>query len=776
MAADTTSERPAPERVVVEVQDSREIGPAEAEGLLRECLSLTHKRLDAAIWRTLERLQGAAAEDDEDPAAAPLPSPVVPTASKLDDTIAAAVHAKRALFAPRVRAEFDQAFQRRREGEPRARGQREQSSVALAIVDYGDQSAQVALRSAAQAMREATLEEAFALDFRVRMVLREPPLPAGTFDNPWSAEYMCDAFGNACRELWPEDGLWRPIMERLVRGTTSRVAALHRELNVLLQDRDVLPALRVRTHSRGGAPMLPNPGGRALFDRLVEMLDTGSQTHAAAMAGGAGMVPAGGATLPMPDSMGGNPASIWPATGGTTRTGRGWTTGAADWAAQQSALLWPALVAALGNLQRGQALVPGLPELAGIDREALQSGTANQLPALKAAFGGKGGAPAARATIDVVAGVLDYVFDDPYLPAEIKTAFGRLQIPMLRAALLDQRVISDPQHPARRFFDTLAQASVDLQPETERGHALVELASRLAEEVRDGFGDDFGIFETAKIELDAFLDTERADVNERLAEAVPPLIAQDQRADARAEAQAALEARLAGRAVPPEIRAFLDHECVERLATTCLKDGPEGAAWETELAMLDDLLWSITPKTNAAARQKLASLLPPLLRSIDRDWSAEDDAQARRQALLSCLFDLHLSSMKAASEPATAAIQATPAAMANATRMPPLPEPDEHDEQVMALVRGDWVEFKGESDGTSVLARLAWRAPQRRRILFTHRDGRTAFVHTPESLADAFRSGRAIVAIEAVPLFDRAMARLVAQRSGQTGSVAAPAA
>jgi hypothetical protein len=171
------------------------------------------------------------------------------------------VHGKRALFAPRFRAEFDQAFQRRREGKPRTRGQRDQSSVALAIVDHGDHTAQVALKGAVNAMHAATLEEAFALDFRVRMVLREPP-PADAFDNPWSADCICDAFGNACRELWPEDGLWRPIMERLVRGTTPRVAALHRELNVLLQDRDVLPALRVRTHARSGAPTLQHPGAR----------------------------------------------------------------------------------------------------------------------------------------------------------------------------------------------------------------------------------------------------------------------------------------------------------------------------------------------------------------------------------------------------------------------------------------------------------------------------------------------------------------------------------
>ena len=767
--ADATSDASAPERLVVEVQDSRDIGPVEADGLLRECLSLTHKRLDAAIWRVLQRLQGAAAEDGEDPVPS---SAVAPAPSKLDDAIALAVHSKRAQFTPRFRAAFDQALQRRREGKPRARTQGK-AAVPLEIVGFGDQSAQVALKTAVRAMHEATLEEAFALDFRIRMILREPAPPAGTFDNPWSADYVCDAFADVCRALWPEDGLWRPIMERLVHGTTPQVASLHRELNVLLQDRDVLPWLRVRTRARSTAPLPQDPGGGALFERLVEMLGAGPAQSSGMVPGSdtprATTTPASG----MPKSMGAGPESIAP-TIGLTRPGRGGSADATDWAAQQNAALWSAMLGALGNLQRGQALAPGLVELAGVDRAAVRDGTANQLPSLRAAFQGKGGSPSDRAAIDVATGVLDYVFDDPYMSAEIKAVFGRLQVPLLRAALLDHRVVSDPQHPARRFFDTLAQSAVDLQPDSARGRALVDLATRIAQEIRDGFGDDLRIFDVAKGELDAFLDTERAEVNARLAEAVPPLIADDERADARVEAQAALDARLAGRAVMPEIRAFLDHECVERLATICLKDGPEGYAWEGELAMVDELLWSITPKTNAAARKKLASSLPALLKRIDSDWSDDPASQARRQALMACLFDLHLRSMRATSEPAAATDRAAPAAVIPHPTIPPPREPDEHDEQVLALVRGDWVEFK--TDAGPVLARLAWRAPQRQRLLFTHRDGNTAFVHTPESLAEAFRNGDAVLAIEAVPLFDRAMARLFVQRLRHGRSATAAAA
>jgi hypothetical protein len=51
-------------------------------------------------------------------------------------------------------------------------------------------------------------------------------------------------------------------------------------------------------------------------------------------------------------------------------------------------------------------------------------------------------------------------------------------------------------------------------------------------------------------------------------------------------------------------------------------------------------------------------------------------------------------------------------------------------------------------------------------VLFTHRDGSIAIVHTPESLGRAFRARRARVAVDAVPLFERAMERVLDRRVG----------
>jgi hypothetical protein len=745
MNADSRSNR-GPQLLVVDVERSREMDPAEGNRVLRECLSLTNKRLAAAIRSSLGDLQAAMPKDHG--AAAP-----VAETRALERDLANAVRSKRELFVPRFRAEFKESLQRRRQGKSRTRGQRDES-VVLEMVDHGAHTATVALKSAVLAMREATLDEAFALDLRVRTVLREAPSGIN-FDNPWSADYICDAFGTTCRDLWPEDSLWRPIMERLVRDTTEQVAALHRELNALLQDRGVLPAMRVRTRARGGTAHSPDLHGRALYDKVVEMLDSAARA-----------APSGRSDVPAMSSAAGGTR---PAMGGTTSGSATGSTGQApakvadgEESSQPSAQMWSALVRVLNNLQRGPMISPLPPGLASLDREALREGSGNQLRVLKKAFADQRESPVDCVAIDIVAGVLDYVFDDPYLPDEIKAVFGRLQIPILKAALLDQRVLTDPQHSTRRFIDTLAQASVDLRPRSAKGLALIELANRLALRIRDNFDDDLGVFETAKADLDAYLDVERADEDRRLDDAV----ARDERADARSEARAALEARLAGRRVPPEVRAFLDNEYVEMLTTICLEDGREGPASEGQLSMVDDLLWSIEPKTNAGARKRLVKLLPSLLRRIDQDWPTEDAAQARRRALLSCLFDLHLRSMKPAPPISAAVLGGTSTAAADPVSVAgAVPGPDEFDEQVQLLGRGDWCEFTGEGDGETVLAKLAWHAPQRRRLLFSNRDGSVVFVHTLESLADAFRSGQATLAIEAIPLFERAMTRLVASRS-----------
>ena len=708
-------------RVIIDAEGAREVGPTEAAGLVRECQGLFFRRLDAACWRALAALAAPGG---------------VPSLGPDEQKVARAVERERGKFFSRFRSDYEQMFAARQAGKPRLRLARGKGgSPTLALVGEDDLADQVSLKSAVQAMRTAVREEGFGFDLRARMILREAATE-GEFDNPFGADYVCDAIGSACREVFAADDTWRPVMEHLVRSLTPEIVSIHRELSDLLQDRDVLPVLRVRTRKRGAsAADGPSEGANALYRKVIDRM--GGQAPAAA---------------PSPGQPSAPPASGGPLDFGDAGT---WTLPEVGATAAAAAPAMSALSRALALL--AQAKAPGDAWPAGVDPSALLQGTANALPQLAKAVAAEGGPAHERAALEILGAVMDEVFDSPYLPDAIKTVFGRLQIPMLKAALADASVFTQPQHRVRRFFDTLAQASVGLRPDDEHDALFILLADHLAEVIRDDLARGLPAFDAACDALLQFLDSERAAFNQKLTQAVPALIALDDYATARTRVQGIVAMRLAAKPLAPELRAYFDHDGLDRLTAAYLEDGADGEAFRQALADVDDLLWSLAPGPGPDARRRLVQLVPQLVRKFAQGWPADDNAKARRKVFLAALYTAHIEAMK--------------------PRLPDLPSVDEEmprapiaaaDAIVVAeasddadtLLRGDWCVFTAD-DGASLLAKFAWRAPNGTQLLFTYRDGSIAVIHTPATFARAVEQGRARVAVEAAPLFERAMEQLV---------------
>ena len=56
-----------------------------------------------------------------------------------------------------------------------------------------------------------------------------------------------------------------------------------------------------------------------------------------------------------------------------------------------------------------------------------------------------------RGTVDALAEVFDFVFADQAIPLQMKVIIGRLQVPVLKAAMIDRDFFLSDQPPARRF-------------------------------------------------------------------------------------------------------------------------------------------------------------------------------------------------------------------------------------------------------------------------------------------------------------------------------------
>ena len=64
--------------------------------------------------------------------------------------------------------------------------------------------------------------------------------------------------------------------------------------------------------------------------------------------------------------------------------------------------------------------------------------------------------------VDAVAMLFDVVFEEAAIPDRLKAQIARLQIPVLKAAMLDRNFFSQENHPVRRMLDAIGTLAIHL--------------------------------------------------------------------------------------------------------------------------------------------------------------------------------------------------------------------------------------------------------------------------------------------------------------------------
>lgn len=302
----------------------------------------------------------------------------------------------------------------------------------------------------------------------------------------------------------------------------------------------------------------------------------------------------------------------------------------------------PVLIDTLSALQRDDAMVERSGELI---RGGLRHYVHGRFGAVATGQKGAGISRLDDETIDVISMIFDYILDDRALPDFIKALIGRLQIPVLKVALIDREFFSRKSHPARQLLNALAQAGAGWNDESDaakdRLYACMEsVVRRIIEE----FESDVGIFETLLTEFRAFLDEETQRFNaaqEKLLEASRQAEHEDR---LRTRVHAELAMRMKDAELPEDVRAFLLGAWRQYLLTLAMEDGEE--AVRPGLQLVEDLLWSLAPKTTADERQRLTAMLPPMLTALQQGMARVECAQEAIERLIHALEGYHFASIK----------------------------------------------------------------------------------------------------------------------------------
>ena len=177
-------------------------------------------------------------------------------------------------------------------------------------------------------------------------------------------------------------------------------------------------------------------------------------------------------------------------------------------ASQLPRLATDQLLDVLSRLQ-ASSQQPALEEVtspAPVDLSALLAGQAQQLT-------GSSDAGLQQADDDVVnfVGMLfDYILNDRNLAIPMKALISRLQIPIVKLAIMDKSFFERAHHPARRLLNELSSAGIGWSSASElKRDALYNTIESIVARVMNEFQSNPAIFETLTGELNAFVKQDR---------------------------------------------------------------------------------------------------------------------------------------------------------------------------------------------------------------------------------------------------------------------------
>ncbi|MCZ4126328.1 DUF1631 domain-containing protein [Stutzerimonas balearica] len=389
--------------------------------------------------------------------------------------------------------------------------------------------------------------------------------------------------------------------------------------------------------------------------------------------------------------------------------------------------------------------------------------------------------------INLVSMLFEFILDDRNLPDSLKALIGRLQIPLLKVAVIDKTFFSRGSHPARRLLNEIASAAMGWgdQDEAQRD-SLYQKIEQVVSRLQNDFTDDPIIFAELLADFLAFLGDERRR-SELLEQRTRD--AEEGRAKAelaRQEVEFALNERLLGKTLPEVVVRLLQEAWSKVLLLTCLKHGTQSEQWQAALDTMDELIWSVTPHEDAESRARMLQVVPDLLKAL-------------REGLTSAAFDpfstghffteleaLHLRTLEQTEQPAEAPRDgsAESAAEQPAENQPPamvevveeivllapgesrepepqisLPEDDDALTKVDNLRVGSWVEFQ-EDEEHKLRCKLAAIIKPTGKFIFVNRTGMKVLEKTRTGLALEFRRG-AIHLLNDTLLFDRALESVI---------------
>jgi hypothetical protein len=613
----------------------------------------------------------------------------------------------------------------------------------LSLVSFEEMENKVLLNNIAQALEKDVADPLGALNLRLGWLLERDEFP--TSANPFRPEVFVQAIYKAWCEIDEVPASRQVLLRMLGTELFLPLTPILQQLNEALVERNILPDLADAWRRRKADSRVAQPSREGRSDRGAQY----GKLRNWLLSRGAGQVGVAAATgdatvddLNLPDLFATDEQGGWSANTISVKVG-------------------PRLFGHLNALQ------------AQVDQLAAQAGPRGKPPAVPKSAELLRQVPAKmppgtltlvdQNTIELLARVFDFMFGQPQIPDEMKSLLGQLQIPLLKAALLDKKMFLNDDHPARVLMDRLAQSSLGWHPEQGREDPLFKMVEEIIGTVQKDFNAQVSLFSDAAARLDAFMAEDERQAQDRLAEPIASAEREERQARAKEHAEKTIASRVDNGEVARFVQIFLELHWSRILALGFNAQHKRPDVLEKAVAAMDDLIWSVRPKNSPQERKELITRLPAILSMVNAWLNVIKWEGPERVAFFSELAERHASIVRTAAElprhrveeAVNVAMRAVERGMSR-KRMPATNEVrDEFTRRMESMQVNEWLRFVRKS-GALASFRLVWVSPHRSRFIFARRSGADPFTLSSDEFAAALRGGKAKV-LERESVTDRAL-------------------
>lgn len=383
-------------------------------------------------------------------------------------------------------------------------------------------------------------------------------------------------------------------------------------------------------------------------------------------------------------------------------------------------------------------------------------------------------------TIDLVGMLFEYMLSDEHLPDSVKALLSYLHTPFLKIAFIDKDFFEQPEHPARVLLNSLAEAGVrwvgnDGSDQFEIFNKIKVTVFRLLED----FKNDVRLFAELLIEFNAYTHNvaRRQELMER--RALEKAQGEEKLREAKVQVNNAVRSRTDGREMPSAILLLLLQPWSDYLSFVLLRYGENSEAWQRAVAVIDDLLWSLEPKTLQADKVKQMEHQDSLLGALEHGFETIGYEQAKGRKLIDAVIALQrlaLQSKKAEPAPAPmrSKLESMAAEKAGQTEDTSAPQTADETKIVDSLKMiefGTWFEFEGGKR-----LKVAWFNQKTNHYMLVDQQGRKVSLIAGLQLAREMIAGKAhVIAGSTKPFFERALENIYQTLNERAGNLTAEA-